>query len=42
MNIYKTKKEAKEHANGFELAVKVEGGWAVMTYDDYEIWKNQK
>ena len=43
MIIYETKYKAyKARRNGEEIVVKVCGGYAVMTYADYNIWKKQK
>ena len=42
MVIYKTRYQAKKHANGSEVVVKVEGGYAVMDAAYYEIWRKQK
>lgn len=33
---------AKKCAKGDEKVVKVEGGYTIMTYADYNIWKSQK
>ncbi len=43
MVIYETRYQAeKNRRKGEEVVVKVSGGYAVMTYADYAIWKNQK
>lgn len=43
MMIYKNRYQAeKARRKGEEIVVKVSGGYAVMTYADYEIWKKQK
>jgi len=41
MIIYDTKKEAQENKRSDETIAKVCGGWAVMTYDEYYVWKKQ-
>ena len=48
MEIYKTRKEADTvrktdpwHSSD-ELIVKVDGGYALMTSEEYRIWKSQK
>lgn len=43
MTIYATRYQAeKARRKGAEIVVKVDGGYAVMTYADYRVWKNQK
>lgn len=43
MEIYKNRYQAeKVRKKGEEVVVKVCGGYAVMTYRDYAIWKKQK
>ncbi len=42
MMIFTTRKEAEEFAYGDEVVVKVDGGWAVMKAQDYNVWKEQK
>ena len=43
MSIYKTRYQAeKNRRKGEEIVVKVDGGYAVMTYSDYAVWKKQK
>jgi hypothetical protein len=43
MMIYPTRYQAeKARRKGEEVVVKVFGGYAVMTYRDYQIWKGQK
>lgn len=42
MEIYETRYQAKKNAQGDEVVVKVDGGYAVMKASDYNIWKNQK
>ena len=42
MIIYKTRYQAKKHANGNEVVVKVEGGYAFMDATDYGVWRKQK
>ncbi len=43
MTIYPTRYQAeKSRRKGEEIVVKVCGGYTVMTYTDYQIWKAQK
>lgn len=43
MTVYKTRYQAeKARRKGEEIVVKVSGGYAVMTYAEYNIWKRQK
>lgn len=42
MTTYETKKEALKNKTGEETIRKVEGGWAVMTWSEYHIWRQQK
>lgn len=42
MIVYKTRYQAKKNATEEEKVVKVFGGYAVMTYDEYRVWKKQK
>ena len=42
MIIYPTRYQARKNATSGEVVVKVCGGYAVMTYDEYYVWKNQK
>ena len=43
MKIYDTLKEARKAAKEIcGTYRKVSGGWAVMTWEYYEMWKNQK
>lgn len=43
MTTYKTRYQAeKARKKGEEIVVKVCGGYAVMSYAEYRIWKNQK
>ena len=43
MTIYKTRYQAeKARRKGAEIVVKVDGGYAVMTYAEYNTWKKQK
>lgn len=43
MTVYKTRYQAeKARRKGEEVVVKVSGGYAVMTYAKYNIWKRQK
>jgi hypothetical protein len=41
--LFKSRYYAKKYAKGDEVAVKVEGGYTIMTADYYyKIWKTQK
>ena len=41
--VYKTRYQAeKTRRRGEEVVVKVDGGYLVMTYADYRVWKMQK
>lgn len=43
MEIYDTKKEAIEAMNGRDIRlVKVDGGWALMEWNEYAIWLKQR
>ena len=42
MIIYQTRYQARKNATNGEVVVKVCGGYAVMSYDEYRVWKNQK
>ena len=43
MEIYKNRYQAeKTREKGAEVVVKVCGGYAVMTYADYQVWRAQK
>ena len=42
MTIYNTRYQAKKYCKSNEKIVKVCGGYVIMTYSEYEIWKNQK
>lgn len=43
MEIYQTRYRAeKVRRKGEEVVVKVCGGYVVMSYADYRIWKSQK
>lgn len=43
MDIYKTRYQAeKDRKKGKEKVVKVDGGYTIMTYENYEIWRKQK
>ena len=43
MTIYKTRYQAeKARRKGAEIVVKVDGGYAVMPYAEYNTWKKQK
>lgn len=43
MIIYKTRYQAKKHAKGAEVVVKVDGGYTIMDgFYYYNVWRNQK
>jgi len=43
MTIYPTSYQAeKARKKGEEIVAKVCGGYAVMSYADYNVWRNQK
>ena len=43
MEIYDTKKEAIKAMNGRDIRlVKVEGGWALMEWNEYATWLKQR
>ena len=42
MTIYSTRYQAQKNKRGDEKVVKVCGGYAVITQEEYHIWKNQK
>lgn len=43
MMVYKNRYQAeKDRRKGSEVIVKVSGGYVIMTYDEYAIWKKQK
>lgn len=42
MTIYNTKYQAYKNKKSDEKVSKVDGGYAVMTYQEYYIWKLQK
>ena len=48
MTVYETRKEADEvrktdpYHRSDERIVKVEGGYTLMTEEEYRVWKNQK
>lgn len=42
MVIYKNRYQANKHKSYGYVVVKVDGGYTVMTAQDYLIWKNQK
>ena len=42
MIVFDTKEEAKNNVKSDEKIVKVDGGYAVMKFDEYRAWKNQK
>jgi hypothetical protein len=41
---YKADKEKKNSKwySSFDITVKVDGGYTIMTPDEYKVWKNQK
>lgn len=42
MHIYKNRYQAGKDKRGDEKIVKVNGGYVLMTAEDYRIWKMQK
>lgn len=43
MEVYTSRYLARKNTAGRDIKiVKVEGGYAVMEWSDYNIWKNQK
>ena len=42
MTIYSTRYQARKARRSDEIVVKVCGGYALMTYDQYYIWRGQK
>ncbi len=42
MIVYSTRYQAKKNCKSDEKVVKVCGGFAVMSYAEYETWKKQK
>lgn len=42
MTIYPTRYQARKNATSDEKVVKVSGGYAIMSQDQYRIWKRQK
>lgn len=40
--LYKTRYYANKAKSGDEVAVKVEGGYKLMSYSDYHIWRKQQ
>lgn len=42
MKIYATRYQANKVRRSDEIVVKVEGGYIIMTYEKYYIWKSQK
>ena len=42
MTIYKTRYAACKAATSEEKVVKIDGGYAVMTAEEYRIWRLQK
>lgn len=42
MIIYNTRYQAKKNATSEEKVVKVDGGYTIMSYDEYRRWKGQK
>lgn len=42
MRIYETRYKARKEARGGEVVVKVCGGYAIMSAQDYNVWRKQK
>lgn len=42
MKIYRTRYLARLEAMSYEVVVKVEGGYMIMSAWEYKMWKNQK
>lgn len=42
MKIYKNRYQANKDKRGDQRIVKVDGGYILMTYAEYEIWRKQK
>lgn len=42
MIFYEKRSEAEREKLSYERVVKVDGGYMVMTEDEYQVWKNQK
>ena len=42
MMIYKTRYQARKHAMGDEVIVKVNGGYQIMGIHEYHQWRKQK
>lgn len=42
MTTYNTRYQARKAATGFDVVVKVCGGYAVMTISQWQIWRKQK
>ena len=42
MTIYKNRYQAKKAAGYGDIVVRVEGGYTVMSAENYKIWKRQK
>ena len=42
MYVYKTRYQAEKDRKANERIVKVDGGYVLMDYKYYEIWRNQK
>lgn len=40
--LYTSRYYAKKEARGHEVVVKVEGGYAIMTASNYNVWRKQK
>ena len=42
MTIYKNRYQAKKVSLAHEVIVKVDGGYIIMSYEEYRYWKNNK
>lgn len=42
MFVYETRYRASKEKKGGEKVVKVSGGYAIMTENEYRIWRGQK
>lgn len=42
MQIYDTRYQAQKEKRDGEKVIKVNGGYAIMTFSEYEVWKKQK
>lgn len=40
--LYKSRYYAKKNARSDQVVVKVDGGYTIKDYRDYDIWRNQK